>query len=449
MANSEEHPPHEPGEDADIASGSSQHPLWDFDEDTEGFFAELERNNRDDAPAVRAEPEDFGFDEISTDTADAQSDGGSQRRRGSGRPTGSGRRGSGARRPSPAASPLANPRVRMLIGAVVVVVVIAVAVLLVRNYQRSQLVDGYTSYVTTSSQIAQASAALGPKLVSTMQNSTGQSPTQLQADVQALATQAAQQYRQASQLEAPRAAAQANRALVLALQLRENGLNALVGNLNSIIRSSNNVAASQTIASAMQRFLASDVVVTDSYLAGTAQALRDQSITGVSVLGQSAASFLAAANQGYALPSGAQSLVSSLRQTNASAAGQGTPNGLSLVSVVAEPGAAILTPGIAQNIAESADLHWAVTVQNGGTSIENGIKVSASLSYGTTPVDVETNVIKTINPGQQVVVAIAGPQASAVKLGKLGLLHVQIASVAGEQNVANNAADYPITITFN
>ena len=74
--------------------------------------------------------------------------------------------------------------------------------------------------------------------------------------------------------------------------------------------------------------------------------------------------------------------------------------------------------------------------------------MSASLSYGTTPVDVQTNTIASINPGQQLLISVPGPQAGAVKLGTLGLLHVQVATVPGEQNVTNNAADYPITVTF-
>jgi len=86
--------------------------------------------------------------------------------------------------------------------------------------------------------------------------------------------------------------------------------------------------------------------------------------------------------------------------------------------------------------------------REGNTYVENNIKVSASLSYGTTPVDIQTNTIASISPGQQVLISIPGPQASAVKLGTLGLLHIQVATVPGEQNVANNAADYPITVTF-
>jgi len=432
-------------------------------DDTEGFFAELERHNRGEEIVPRAEPEDFGFDEIARDEpADSTAAPGSA---GAGTAAGASRtarmrdRAAGARRRSRGTSgrpprtrstesPFANPRVRALLGVVLVVVVVAVIVLIVRDYERNRLVDGYTSYVTNSGQIAQSSAALGTNLIRTMQNTGGQPTAQLQADLQALASQASRQTKQAEGLDVPSGVVDANRALVLGLQYRQDGLQALSTNLQTIVHSNSDAAAAQSIASSMQQFLASDVIVQDSYLSETAQALRNESITGVSVPSANSVTFLQGASQNYVLPAGAARLLGPLRHVGTESSGQGAPVGLSLVSVVAEPGSITLTPGIAETIPESSNLHWAVTVQNGGAFVENNIKVSASLSYGTTPVDVQTNTIATINPGQQLIIAIPGPQASAVKLGTLGLLHVQVATVPGEQNVANNAADYPITVTF-
>lgn len=423
----------------------------------EEFFAELERNNRIEDEAAKPEIEDFGFDEIARDDETpepapaSRAEGGSRaarmrpstRRRG-GTPPG------GRPRPSRSAdSPFANPRVRLLLGVAVAVIVVAIIVFLVRNYERNRLVDGYTSYVNRSGQIAAASAALGPKLVSVMENSNGQSSTQLKADLDALVSQASAQTKQAQSLDAPSGVQDANRALVLALQYRENALSALDTNLASIIHTESSTAAAASVASSMERFLASDVIVQDSYLAETAQALRNESITGVSVPSTGSVVFLPGSNQSFVLPSSAARLVTSLRHVGTEASGQGAPHGLSLVSVVGEPGAITLTPGIAETIPESSNLHWAVTVQDGGAYVENNIKVTASLSYGSSPVDVQTSTISTINPGQQVVVSVPGPQASAVKLGTLGILRVQVATVPGEQNVANNAAAYPITVTFN
>jgi hypothetical protein len=422
----------------------------------EDFFAELARTNRGDDEEAKAEPEDFGFDEIGRDDDDVKATDagtgagearGARRRRG--RPQGSGRRGGGRppRRRAPSESPFSNPRVRLLLGVALAVVVVAIIVLFVRQYERSRLVDGYTSFVNQSSQIAQSSAAVGTNLIHTMENTSGQPANQLKANIASLDAQAAHQVAQAQALDAPSGAADAKRALVLALQYRKNGLDALSTNLDSIVHSSGSVA-NATVASAMQRFLASDVIVQDSYLAETAQALRNESI-GVSVPSTSSVLFLPGANQAFVLPGGAARLVTSMQHVGSAATGQGAPRGLSLVSVVAEPGSLSLTPGNAATIPESSNLHWAVTVQNGGTFVENNIKVSASLSYGTTPVDVQINTIATINPGQSLVVSIPGPQASAVKLGTAGLLHVQVGTVPGEQNISNNAADYPITITFN
>jgi hypothetical protein len=440
------------------ANGPGDFMAHEGPEQPDDFFAELERRNRGEEIVPKAEPEDFGFDEIARDDAEEPTPGNGGDSGGGGaartaRMRGGTRRRSGGAsgRPSrtrPAESPLSNPRVRLLLGAVVVVVVVAVIVLIVRDYERNRLVDGYTSYVTKSGQIAQASAALGTNLVHTVQNTSGQPTAQLQADLTALATQAGHQTTQAQNLDVPSGVVNANRALVLALQYRQDGLQALSSNLQSIVHSESDTAAAQSIASSMQQFMASDVIVQDSYLTETAQALRNESITGVSVPSPNSVTFLQGSNQNYVLASGAAHLLGPLRHVGAESSGQGAPVGLSLVSVVAEPNSITLTPGIAETIPESSNLHWAVTVQNGGSYVENNIKVSVSLSYGTTPVDVQTNTITSINPGQQLLISVPGPAASAVKLGTLGLLHVQVATVPGEQNIANNAADYPITVTF-
>ena len=473
MADSEDTPPTGPLDDTgatgrqripadESGNGVGESMTPDELEHPDGFFAELERQNRNDEIVPKAEPEDFGFDEISREepedpaAAEAQRDahgqGGGASRTARMRAAGARRRSDGSSRRPPRArsaeSPFANPRVRLLLGIVVVIVVVAVIVLIVRDYERNRLVDGYTSYVTNSGQIAQASAALGTNLVRTMQNTSGQSPAQLQADLTALAVEAGHQTTQAQHLDMPSGVVDANRALVLALQYRQDGLQALSTNLQTIVHSNSDSAAAQSIAGSMQQFLASDVIVQGSYLTETAQALRNESITGVAVPSASAVTFLQGPNQNYVLAPGAAHLLSPLRRIGTESSGQGAPVGLSLVSVVAEPNSITLTPGIAQTIPESSNLHWAITVQNGGTYVENNVKVSASLSYGTTPVDVQTNTIASINPGQQLLISVPGPQAGAVKLGTLGLLHVQVATVPGEQNVANNAADYPITVTF-
>jgi len=468
VADSEDTPPGPLDDTGDtgrnhVPSDASGNGLGDFmaPEEPESFFAELERENRGEEIVPKAEPEDFGFDDISRDAHPRRRPGRPRARRGRAagatragrmRSAGARRRSGGSSTRPPRArstdSPLANPRVRLLLGVVVVVVVVAVIVLIVRDYERNRLVDGYTSYVTNSGQVAQASAGLGTNLVHTMQNTGGQSPAQLQADLKALAIEAGHQTSQAQGLDVPSGVVNANRALVLALQYRQDGLQALSTNLQSIVHSNSDTAAAQSIAGSMQQFLASDVIVQDSYLTETAQALRNESITGVSVPSASSVTFLSGPNQSYVSTAGAARLLGPLRRVGTESSGQGAPVGLSLVSVVAEPNSIALTPGIAETIPESSNLHWAITVQNGGSYVENNIKVSASLSYGTTPVDVQTNTIATINPGQQLLLSVPGPQASAVKLGTLGLLHVQVATVPGEQNISNNAADYPITVTF-
>ena len=342
----------------------------------------------------------------------------------------------GARRPGArpraapgrsADSPFANPRVRLLLGVVVAVVVVAIIVLLVRDYERNRSVDGYTSYVTDPARSHRPRRRWA-------RSSSTRCRTQ-----RAIDGPAAGRPRRAGGPEPgtrptrprgstyPPGVADANRALVLALQYRQDAVcSALATNLqHDRAHRVSDSAAAESVASSMQQFLASDVIVQDSYLAETAQALRNESITGVSVPSASSVIFLQGANQQYVLASWCGPAAEPrCAMSGTESSGQGAPVGLSLVSVVGEPSSITLTPGIAETIPESSNLHWAVTVHNGGSYVENNIKVTASLSYGTSPVDVQTNTISTINPGQQILLSVPGPQASAVKLGTLGLLHV-------------------------
>ena len=256
-----------------------------------------------------------------------------------------------------------------------------------------------------SGQIAQASAALGTNLVRTMQNTSGQSPAQLQADLTALATEAGHQTQQA---QGSRHALGRRRRQPRAGPCAPVPAGRAPGPRRRISRRSctrTPIAPRRSRSpSSMQQFLASDVIVQDSYLSETAQALRNESITGVSVPSASAVTFLQGPNQNYVLASGAARLLSPLRHVGDGVVRPGCAAwGSAWCRSSPSPARSPSPPASPQTIPESSNLHWAVTVQNGGSFVENNIKVSASLSYGTTPVDVQTNTIASINPGQQLV----------------------------------------------
>lgn len=440
-----------------------------FSESGSSFFAELERQNAPEPAAVRAEPEDFGFDDISTDLDDAppppprgrgrggrSRSGGSSKSRGGSGGSGGGGRGGARRAPrggGAASGPLGTPLARVLIAVLFIAIVVIVLALLVRDCRRSQLVDSYKNYVNESAQVAEESSAQGAKLLAVLQNTKGQNATQLQTQVRQLAAEARGFTTRAEDLSPPGSLKDADAAFLLALQYRANGLNSLAEGLPGLIRSTDDRFAANGIADSMQRFLASDVILKDSYIDPTAAALRDQSISGVVAPDPEAVSFLKGGNDRLATSTGSRTLLQPLRRSGGTTGNTGTGNlrGTRLVSTVAQPSGTTLTAGTPASVPASADLQWRVTVLNGGDFVENNVKVTATLTYpssASAPADVQEATIASIDPGKQATVTVKGPPQESVDLGTAGSLRIEVAPVTGESNTQNNQAEYPITITF-
>ncbi len=337
--------------------------------------------------------------------------------------------------------------------ALFVILLVVVLAFVIQDCRRDALVDDYKQYVNSAAQISEDSARQGERLLVVMNNSGGENAAALQKKVLQLANQAEQLRSRAGELSAPGKLADADRALKLSLQYRVNGLNGLEKDLPAIIQQSDTALAARTIKDSMQKFLASDVLMQDSFIVPTAAALRDENISNVAAPDPEAASFLRGANDRFASDNGARQLVQPLkRQRNASGAngGTGTGNlrGTRLVSVVADPSGTQLSTGGA-SVAASSELKWRITVLNGGDFVESKVKVTVTLTYSaSSPVDTQEVEIPTIEPDKEATVTIPGPPSDQVQLGERGSLKVTVAPVEGEQNISNNSAEYPVTITF-
>lgn len=461
-----------------------------FSERGSTFFQEYAEQYEEPAPQ-RPEPEDFGFDDIAVGGDDepapgsardrarsrasgrsggrggragaaagrlgARARGGVSRPRRGGGGGGGGGRGGGGRRPASAGGgglSANSPLVRMGGIALFVILLVVVLAFVIKDCRRDALVDDYKQYVNSAAQISEDSAAQGQKLLVVMQNAKGENAAALQRQVRSLANQADELRSRAGDLSAPGKLNDADGALLLALQYRANGLRELEKFLPQIIQQSDDTAAGRTIKGSMQKFLASDVIMRDSFIDPASAALRDEDITSVQPPDRAAAAFLRGANDRYASDVGARQLVQPLkRQRGATTGGNnGTGNlrGTRLVSVIADPsGTQLSTAGA--SVAASSELKWRITVLNGGDFVESNVKVTVTLTYPSnpnTPVDSQEATITTIAPDKEASVSIPGPPQDAVELGQRGTLSVKVAPVEGEQNTGNNSADYPVTITF-
>jgi hypothetical protein len=364
------------------------------------------------------------------------------------RPRGGGGRGG----PSGGAAVLQHPRARLVALIVFAVILIVVIALVVKDCQRSQLEDKYTSYVNGVAQIQTASAEQGAKLRQVMANPRGQRPPQLRAAILAIGKDAQGLVDKAQDLDPPGALNAPQRSLITALQYRVAGLTSLGDNLPTLLQSDDVQTKAAGVAKPMQRFLASDVIYDDSFKGPAIQALDDDDITGIEV--PALQPFLP--NASWASPDGAKALLPDLQRRTATSGGgsdggsSGNLRGTSLESTVAMPSETRLVPGQVATVQSTELLKWAVTVKNGGDFDEQNVVVRASFFYPATPNDVDTREvpITTIASGETTTVEIPGPASDKVVFGEQGTLRIEVEAVTGETRIDNNKAEYPVKITI-
>jgi hypothetical protein len=378
----------------------------------------------------------------------SRSRGASGSRASASRPRGGSARG-GA---SGGAAVLQQPRARLIALLVFAVILIVVIALVVKDCQRSQLEDKYTSYINGVAQIQTASAEQGARLRQIMANPRGQRPPQLRAAILALSKDAQGLVDQAEGLDPPGALNAPQRSLITALEYRVAGLNSLGDNLPALLQRADVQTKAAGIAKPMQRFLASDVIYEDSFKGPAIQALEDDDITGIEV--PALQPFLP--NASYASPDGAKALLPDLQRRTATSGGGGdgssTGNlrGTSLESTVALPSETRLVPGQVATVQSTELLKWSVTVKNGGDFDEKNVVVRASFSYPATPNDVDTRevAIESIASGETTSIEIPGPSSDKVVFGEQGTLVIEVEPVSGETRTDNNKAEYPVKITI-
>ena len=327
-------------------------------------------------------------------------------------------------------------------------VLILVITLVVRDCQRNQLEDQYTSYLNGVAKLVNDSAQQGQQLRQVMANPRGDRPPVLRQKVQALSQQAGGLVDQANTLDPPGSLKDAQNSFVTALEYRVTGLSTLAANLPTILERNDVDFQANTIAGSMQRFLASDVIYQDSFAGPAAQALDEDNFTGTPV--PKAQPFLP--NPALASNEGARTLLPSLKRRSASsgsgAGASGTLRGTSLVSTQALPSQTRLSPGSPTSVQGGADLKWRVTVENGGDFDESNIVVTATLSYPSAPnqPDAKQASIDSLKQGKSTTVDIPGPTTPV--FGEQGTLRIEIQPVSGESSTDNNAAEYPVKITI-
>ncbi len=380
--------------------------------------------------------------------------GGSGRGRGRGRSGGSGG-GDGRKRSSMSSggsAALQKPAVRIGIAAVALVILIIIFTLVIQGCRRNQLEDSYKSYMGDVTTIATESGKEGDTLQQVLQNAKGAAAADLQAQVRDISTQAQALVGRAEGLAPPDSLSAPNQSLVTALQYRVTGLKALGDSIPSVVDSKNRAYASATLASAMQRFLASDVIYQDSFVGPAKKALADADVTGVQVPDRQF--FLSGIRADQASPTGAGQLIPGLQRTGGSASGtdststSGVLHGTGIQGVQALPQGIDLATDSTTEVQAGSSLQWQVTIQNSGDATETNVVVRVTFSSSATAKDAQTQEksIPSIDAGAQQTVTFPGPKSPT--FGDSSVLKVEVVPVPGETRTDNNRAEYPVKIVF-
>jgi len=342
-----------------------------------------------------------------------------------------------------------TPAARIGIAVLGAIVLIIVLVFIVRGCQRSQLEDSYSSYMGDVTTIVTASGKEADSLQEILQNKNGAKAPELQEQERDLSNKAEALVGQAEALSAPDSLGAPNQSLITSLQYRVTGLKALADSLPSVIDSKNRAYSSATLASAMQRFLASDVIYQDSFVGPSKRVLADEGITGVQVPDRQF--FLSGVRADQASPTGAGQLIPALQRTgttDGTTDTTGALRGTGIASVQALPQGVELQAGTDTEIQASDKLEWQVTVENAGESVETNVIVRATFASDASPNDAQTveKEIATIEPGQQQSVTLPGPKSPT--FGEASVLKIEVVPVPGEEKTDNNRAEYPVKIVF-
>ena len=337
----------------------------------------------------------------------------------------------------------AAPLVRLLLLVGFVVFLVLAFALLIQSCASASKHDSYAHYMDSVGKIATQSSANGKSLM-TVLTTPGLSVAQIELRLKGIAGQEQQNVTAAANLNPPGPLRDENQHLVEALELRVSGVDGLATTFQKTSKSTDTTTDSVVLAADAERLIASDVVWDDLFMTLARQQLERDNVTGVAV---PESHFVASADL-LAAPSHFMALIlQRVRGVATSGAVTGT-HGDQLVSVTAQPGGQVLSPTTLTTVTATTTLAFDVVVQDSGGSQEVQIPVTLTIDrpQGQGGPITKTQSIDVINPGESKTLTFGNlgqvPFASQVTVT------VDVASVPGETNVANNSATYQVIFSL-
>jgi len=351
------------------------------------------------------------------------------------------RGGGGPQRPN---REIVRRRQMFAIGAAVVLVILLF--LGIRGCASIRKENSYKDYVREVSADVQQSQQESDAVFGLLRKgaANGQSPVDLQNNVNGFRAEAAKLADRARKRSVPDELKGANRYLSDALQLRADGLAALARLLPTALGDQGAGAAIKQIAAQNRLFDASDVLFTQRYLPELFQTVKDQGLANDVPIPDPLR-----APRGF-LPSiewlRPNSVAAQLTGTASTTSGPATPglHGTGLAAVTVQPSGTALSTAGTTDIRAQKGLSFDVQVQNQGQNDESNVTVQVQITGAGKPISVDQQ-IKSIAQGATATASV--PLPSLPPTGRPVTITATVKAVPGEKKLDNNKQSYQAIFT--
>ena len=331
-----------------------------------------------------------------------------------------------------------TPLLRLVALISLAILIVVLLVVWVEGCTTNQKNDRYRTYLTEIGQLGNASARLGQELSTTL---TAPAPKleDLDAKLGGYVQTAEGQVASAEEVDAPGPLHTSHEGAIEALRFRVNGLRGLQTAFQETADATDASVAGEQLAVQAQRFLASDIVWTDSFRGPAEATLVNESVEGLEIPNSE---FIA--TDDLATPEA----LAAIWQRIQGAADGGTPSGLhgsSISSVTALPSGTQLSTTTDTTLLVTDELAFEVSVENSGDSQEVQIKVTLTIPKTPDPI-IQTKTIPLIDPGETK--AVNFKVGTLVPFGETVTVKVDVDPVPGETNTGNNTFEYPVIFSL-
>ena len=330
------------------------------------------------------------------------------------------------------------------VGAAVVVVILLF--LLVKGCASIRKENAFKDYVREVTADVQQSQQESNAVFGLLRKgqSAGQSPVDLQNNINGFRAEAAKLAERARKRGVPGQLTSANRYFVDALQLRADGLGSIARLLPTALGDQGAGNAIKQIAAQDRLFDASDVLFTQRFLPMLFKKIRDEGLASdvpVPDALRAPKGFLPSIN--WLRPESVASALTGSASADTTAATPGL-HGTGLVAVTVQPsGKALATTGTT-DIAAQRGLSFDVQVQNQGQSDEKNVTVQVRIVGAGKPISVNQE-IPSVAQGASETASVPLPSVPAT--GRPVSITVSVKGVPGEKKLDNNKQTYQAIFT--